>query len=69
MKVPFNDLYLQYKSIQDEIDFVISDVIKKSSFVRGEYVEKFEEEFASAIGANHCVSCANGTDALYIIMK
>ena len=67
--IPFVDLYAQYLSIQDEIDFVIKDVIKRSLFVRGEYVEKFEENFSKAIGVSHCISCANGTDSLYIAMK
>jgi dTDP-4-amino-4,6-dideoxygalactose transaminase len=67
--IPFVDLYAQYLSIQDEIDFVINDVIKRSLFVRGEYVEKFEDDFSKAIGVSHCISCANGTDSLYIAMK
>jgi dTDP-4-amino-4,6-dideoxygalactose transaminase len=69
MKVPFNDLYLQHSSIKDELDLAINDVIKKSSFVRGEAVENFENDFAKTIGVKNCVSCANGTDALYIAMK
>lgn len=69
MKVPFNDLYLQHSSIREELDSVINDVITKSSFIRGEYVENFENDFAKTIGVNNCVSCANGTDALYIAMK
>lgn len=67
--VPFADLYAQYLSIQSEIDAAIQAVIRESAFIRGRYVEEFEEAFAGAIGARHCVSCANGTDALYIAMK
>jgi dTDP-4-amino-4,6-dideoxygalactose transaminase len=67
--VPFVDLYAQYLTIKDEIDFVISDVIQKSSFVRGPYVEKFEQVFAEMMDREYCVSCANGTDSLYIAMK
>ena len=67
-QVPFVDLYAQYQSIKDEIDFVINDVIQKSSFVRGPYVEKFEQMFAEVMERKHCVSCANGTDSLYIAM-
>ena len=26
-------------------------------------------EFSETIGSKHCVSCANGTDALFIAMK
>lgn len=67
-KIPFIDLYAQYQTIKDEIDFVVSDVIQKSSFVRGPYVDKFEQMFADMMERKHCVSCANGTDSLYIAM-
>ncbi len=69
IKVPFVDMYAQYKSIQIEIDNAIKDVITHSAFIRSEHVTLFEEAFASAIGVKHCVSCANGTDSLYILMK
>lgn len=68
-KVQFNNLYLQYLNLKDEIDSNICDVIEKSSFVRGSYVDDFENNFANTIGADFCVSCANGTDALYIAIK
>lgn len=67
--VPLIDLHAQYMSIKAEIDAAIAGVIAKSAFVRGPYVDAFEERFASAMGAEHCVSCANGTDALYIAMR
>lgn len=66
--VPFADLYAQYRSIQSEIDEAISAVIRESAFIRGPFVDRFEMEFAAACGAAHCVSCANGTDALHIAM-
>jgi dTDP-4-amino-4,6-dideoxygalactose transaminase len=66
--IPFVDLYAQYQALKDEIDFVINDVIQKSSFVRGPYVEKFEQMFADMMQREYCVSCANGTDSLYIAM-
>lgn len=68
MNVPFNDLYLQYLSLKPEIDDAIARTIQNSAFVRGPEVETFEENFAELIGVEHCVSCANGTDALYIAM-
>lgn len=68
ISVPFADLHVQYLSIKSEIDNAIADVIKTSAFIRGPFVDKFEEEFSSAIGTKHCVSCANGTDALYIAL-
>ncbi|WP_449394779.1 DegT/DnrJ/EryC1/StrS family aminotransferase [Devosia riboflavina] len=66
--VPFADLHAQYLSIKDEVDTAIGDVIRTSAFIRGPYVDRFEAEFAKVIGMDHCVSCANGTDALYIAM-
>jgi dTDP-4-amino-4,6-dideoxygalactose transaminase len=68
VSVPFADLHAQYLTIKTDVDNAIADVIRSSAFIRGPYVEKFESEFAAAIGSKHCVSCANGTDALYIAM-
>jgi dTDP-4-amino-4,6-dideoxygalactose transaminase len=66
--IPFADLHAQYLSIRPEIDAAIAEVIRASAFIRGPFVESFEQEFALAIGSARCVSCANGTDALYIAM-
>ncbi|MBI5261275.1 MAG: DegT/DnrJ/EryC1/StrS family aminotransferase [Bradyrhizobium sp.] len=68
MAVPFADLQLQYQTIKDEVDAAIAAVIRDSAFIRGPYVEAFERDFANAAGVKHCVSCANGTDALYLAM-
>lgn len=67
--IPFNDLHAQYQSIKTEIDEAITEVIKTSAFIRGPFVEKFEEQFAQLMGVKHCVSCANGTDSLYMAMR
>lgn len=69
MTVPFVDLKAQYQSIKTQIDSAISEVIDETSFIGGEHVKKFEVAFAAAFGAKHCVSVANGTDAIYIVMK
>jgi dTDP-4-amino-4,6-dideoxygalactose transaminase len=67
--VPFADLHAQYLTIKESIDTAIAEVIRTSAFIRGPYVERFEKEFAEAIGTQYCVSCANGTDSLYIAMR
>ena len=69
MKVPFNDLNAQYQGIRSEIDAVMAEVIAESAFVRGPFVEEFEDNFAKAMQSDYCVSCANGTDAIYIAMR
>ena len=67
--IPFNDLYSQYLSIKREIDDAIENIIRRSAFIRGDVVENFESSFAAELGSKYCVSCGNGTDALYIAMK
>jgi len=69
MNIPFVDLHAQYRSIKSEIDAAIAEVIAESAFIRGPQVERFEKEWAKTLGVKHCVSCANGTDALYIAMR
>jgi dTDP-4-amino-4,6-dideoxygalactose transaminase len=69
MNIPFVDLKAQYRSLKPEIDAAISSVIDKTAFVRGPFVEGFERAFAEKYGVKHCISCANGTDAIYITLK
>lgn len=69
MKIPFVDLKAQYLSIKGEIDTAIQNVINETAFIKGKYVQKFEEEYADVYGVKHVISCANGTDAIYITLK
>jgi dTDP-4-amino-4,6-dideoxygalactose transaminase len=69
MTIPFVDLKAQYKNIKKDIDDAIAHVIEDAAFIRGKYVKEFEEQFASLYGIRHVISCGNGTDSLYIIMK
>ena len=69
MKIPLVDLHAQYLTIQDQIDEAIRNVIAESAFIRGPQVEAFERAWAETLGVKHCVSCANGTDALQIAVR
>jgi dTDP-4-amino-4,6-dideoxygalactose transaminase len=69
MKIPFVDLHAQYLTIKSEIDAAIAEVIAKSAYIRGPHVDAFEEAWARALGVKRCVSCANGTDAIYIALR
>jgi len=69
VNVPFVDLHAQYLSIQNDIDKAIASVIAESAYIRGPYVDAFERAWADTVGVKHCVSCANGTDALLIAMR
>ena len=68
MKIPFVDLHAQYLSIKPAVDAAIAEVIANSAFIRGPQVDAFEQAWADTLGVKDCVSCANGTDALYIAM-
>jgi dTDP-4-amino-4,6-dideoxygalactose transaminase len=69
MQIPFVDLKAQYKNIKKEIDTAIANVIGETAFIGGKYVRTFEAELAALYGVKHVISCANGTDSLYILMK
>jgi UDP-2-acetamido-2-deoxy-ribo-hexuluronate aminotransferase len=62
------DLKSQYHKIKPEILKNIEEVIENSAFIQGGEVKIFEEKLSSFAGSNHCISCANGTDALQIAM-
>jgi dTDP-4-amino-4,6-dideoxygalactose transaminase len=69
MNIPLVDLKAQYESIKEEIDAAISEVISKSAFVGGSFVDSFEKAFASFCNVKHCIGVGNGTDALFIALK
>ncbi len=67
--IPFVDLKAQYFSIKDEIDEAIQRVIINSSFIGGEEVKLFENNFAEWLGIDYFIGCANGTDSIEILLK
>ncbi len=69
MKIPFLDLHAQYLTIKQKIDGAIAEVIAESAYIGGRHVDAFEQAWASALGVKHCISCANGTDAIYIALR
>lgn len=64
----FRDLKKQYEHIKESIDANIAEVISSSRFISGPEVKKLEQTLASYVGTKHCVSCANGTDAISIAL-
>ncbi|HBH83095.1 MAG TPA: transcriptional regulator [Bacteroidales bacterium] len=62
------DLKAQYERIGPEIDTAIKSVLDSTAFIKGPDVRLFEEELQQYMGVRHVVSCANGTDALYLAM-
>ena len=68
MKVPFNYLPFQFSNTNPYFK-EWKNLIKSSDFTLGKYVKNFENQFANYIGAKHCVSTNNGTDALILSLK
>ena len=66
MKVPFLDLKAQYESIKSEINESIKQVIDKTAFAGGPFVEQFEKEFATFCHSKHAVGVGSGTEALWL---
>ena len=68
-EVKFNDLTLQVHKIEDQIRENINSVIKSNSYIKGDFVRKFEESFAKYSKVKNSIGVANGTDALLLGME
>jgi UDP-2-acetamido-2-deoxy-ribo-hexuluronate aminotransferase len=62
----FIDLKAQQARIKDQIDAAIQRVLAHGQYILGPEVAELEEKLAAYTGAKHCITCANGTDALQI---
>jgi dTDP-4-amino-4,6-dideoxygalactose transaminase len=69
LNIQLVDLQAQYATIKPEIDQVMSDVLSKTAFIGGAYLQNFEKDFAAFCGAKNCIGVGNGTDALFIALK
>jgi len=66
MQVPYFDLKMQYAALRDDLLEGFDRVCKNASFILGEEVSKFEEEFAAYCGTKHCIAMNTGTSALHL---
>lgn len=64
----FRDLKQQYQVLKEDIDAAMVKVATDCNFISGAQVAELEKELAEYVGVKHCVTCANGTDALSIAM-
>ena len=64
----FRDLKSQYAAIKNEMDTGIAEVLSSAKFISGPQVKELEEKLASYVGVKHCVTCANGTDAITLAL-
>lgn len=64
----FRDLKRQYQLLKPEIDAATAKVMSDADFISGRAVRELEEQLAQYVGVKHCITCANGTDALMLAL-
>ena len=65
----FRDLPKQYETLKSKIDAAITEVMTTARFISGPQVKELEMKLAEYVGVKHCITCANGTDAISIAMR
>ncbi|KOP72014.1 aminotransferase [Bacillus sp. FJAT-21945] len=69
MNIPFSKFEPMHNEIEKEFLDKVKEVYNNNWFIKGQELEKFEEEFSSYCNAQYCVGCGNGLDALYLILR
>ncbi len=64
----FRDLGAQYQKYKYEIDSAIQKVLLSTNFIEGRDVVELEIQLAEYVGVKNCITCANGTDAMSLVM-
>ena len=64
----FRDLKAQCDKYKNEIDSAIQEVINNTNFIGGKEVNTLEQRLAEYVGVKHCITCANGTEAMTLLM-
>jgi dTDP-4-amino-4,6-dideoxygalactose transaminase len=65
----FRDLPKQYEVLKPQIDEAMIKVASSARFISGPEVRELESKLAEYVGVKHCITCANGTDAISIAMR
>ena len=65
----FRDLKKQYQILKEDIDLKVQSVCASARYISGPEVKELEEQLAEYVGVKHCITCANGTDALTLALK
>ena len=64
----FIDLAAQQKAIRPQLDSAIRRVLDHGQYIMGPEVKEFEANLKEFSGAQHALTCANGTDALTLVL-
>ncbi len=66
--IQFRDLQKQYEVLKPQIDAAMQKVCVQADFISGHEVKELEQQLAEYVGVKHCITCANGTDALTLVL-
>lgn len=66
--IPFIDLKTQLEHIRSDIDAAIKRVLDHGQFIMGPEVHELEKQLAEFCGVKNAITCANGTDALGLVL-
>lgn len=69
MTIPFLELRDAYDELAAEIDAAVKRVTSSGWYIGGVECERFEREWASYCGADHCVGLGNGLEALALSLR
>lgn len=64
----FRDLKKQYNVLKKDIDEQIKNVLTSAHYISGAEVKELEQKLATYVGTKHCITCANGTDAISLAL-
>lgn len=64
----YRDLQAQYQTYKHQIDSAIQGVLFHSNYIEGREVKALEERLAEYVGVKHCITCANGTEAMTLVL-
>lgn len=67
--IPFIDLQAQRKRLGASLTRAINEAVEGGQWILGPQVAALEQQLAQFAGVKHAVTCANGTDALLLILK
>ena len=65
----FRDLKQQYRVLREDMDRAVLEAMAAGAYIMGPQVKALEKQLAEYVGVKHCLTCANGTDALTLALK
>ncbi|GKV66226.1 MULTISPECIES: DegT/DnrJ/EryC1/StrS aminotransferase family protein [unclassified Sporosarcina] len=69
MRVKMLDLSQQYKSIREDILYILDEVMSSSQFILGNHVKQLEQDIAEMSNTTNGIGVGNGSDAIHIALQ